>query len=298
MNGPWLIDTTAAACYVLSRQTPLGGYCGYRTPEWGVEEPNAPDTLAALASLRLLAVEPPEVGLTAAWLQGLQDSEGGFPTLTIGWAALRALRLLRQAPARSPATWLREQTRTLRASYGDGSATVRAARHVIELLVEEQLDDGLSSVLAKEVLARSRAPMGCWARPGADLVTTADAWLLAVNAGDEEEVGGEAAPYLQSCEDSVLGLRISPTSRSSSADVLWAGCQLALGLGVRLAHPHAVGSSLTALQRANGGFAFRSGGIPTLRDTWRACAAARLLARTPAAWPASTADLDGRKDPE
>lgn len=39
---------------------------------WGVEEPNAPDTLAALESLRLLGVEPPEPERTARFLRRLQ----------------------------------------------------------------------------------------------------------------------------------------------------------------------------------------------------------------------------------
>jgi len=38
---------------VIGRRTPEGGYCFYRTPEWGVEEPDARDTLAALKTLRL-----------------------------------------------------------------------------------------------------------------------------------------------------------------------------------------------------------------------------------------------------
>jgi hypothetical protein len=52
--------------------TPHGGYCFYRTPEWGVEEPNAPDTLAALASLRIVGVDPPELETTVRRLRGLQ----------------------------------------------------------------------------------------------------------------------------------------------------------------------------------------------------------------------------------
>lgn len=45
------LDKDGIFRYVLSRQTPKGGYSYYRTPAWGVEEPNAPDTLAALECL-------------------------------------------------------------------------------------------------------------------------------------------------------------------------------------------------------------------------------------------------------
>jgi hypothetical protein len=34
------VDRATAARYILSRHDPGSGYCFYRTPEWGVEEPS------------------------------------------------------------------------------------------------------------------------------------------------------------------------------------------------------------------------------------------------------------------
>ena len=68
-----LIDREAAGRYVLSRRTAEGGYCFYRTPQWGVEEPNAPDTLAALGSLRLLGIAAPAPQATGRWVHALQS---------------------------------------------------------------------------------------------------------------------------------------------------------------------------------------------------------------------------------
>jgi PEP-utilising enzyme, PEP-binding domain len=76
------LDREAALRYVLSRRTPEGGYCFYRKPKWGEEEPNAPDTLAAMESLRPLDVEPPEPERTERFLCSLQDEDGDYPTLT------------------------------------------------------------------------------------------------------------------------------------------------------------------------------------------------------------------------
>ncbi len=63
----------------------------------GVEEANAPDTLAALESLRILRIG------AGRWL----------PTLTIGSAALRAIDVLGLEPIRSPAPWLQRLAQTL-----------------------------------------------------------------------------------------------------------------------------------------------------------------------------------------
>ncbi|MGB0094287.1 MAG: hypothetical protein WBP81_17380, partial [Solirubrobacteraceae bacterium] len=97
-----LLDRDAAGRYVLGRRTQEGGYCFYRTPEWGVDEPNAPDTLAAFESLRILGIAVPEPEATARWLRALQSVDGSYPTLTIGWAALSALGLLGFEPDHSP----------------------------------------------------------------------------------------------------------------------------------------------------------------------------------------------------
>ena len=102
-------DIGAVGAYVLSRRTPTGGYCFYRTPAWGVEEPNAPDTFAALESLRLLGLEVPEPDLTRTWLRSLQDDQGGFTTLTVGWAALRGARTPPRWPTSIPAPLDRAQ---------------------------------------------------------------------------------------------------------------------------------------------------------------------------------------------
>ena len=110
------INLEAAERYVLSRRTRDGGYCFYRTPEWGVEEPNAPDTLAALESLRLLSARPAGPDATASWLLGLQDEGGAYPTFTIGRGAIRALDVLGLAPSRSPRRWLHHWRATMFAS--------------------------------------------------------------------------------------------------------------------------------------------------------------------------------------
>jgi len=176
------LDWAAAGRYVLERRTPEGGYCFYRTPEWGVEEPNAPDTLAALESLSLLGIDIPAPGRTAQWLRSLQYGSGSYPTLTIGWAALRALELLTVEPARAPDRWLRRWVEALagRDRSRDWRVAIIDALRLLELV---RLRNGAPGGWERDgmtaVLDAARATDGGWARPGADLETTAIAVRLA-----------------------------------------------------------------------------------------------------------------------
>lgn len=274
------LDTEAAGRYVLSRRTPLGGYSFYRTPEWGVEEPNAPDTLAALECLRLLGVPFPEPELTAGWLRGLQDQEGGYPTLTIGWAALRALTLLGRAPDRSPAGWLAGGEEALARSHRarDWQGTLRGALHVAELHrlgVAAPFDAGRNPFA--ELLDETRDPHGGWARPGPDLETTAVAVSLAGPSRLSAEVRTITSEFVRHCENRVLGMRLQPDSGATFVGALWGGLEIAQALQLKPSYPDAVGDCLGDLQRADGGLGARHFAISTLRDTWRGLDAARLL---------------------
>lgn len=129
------LDREAAGRYVLSRLTPGGG-SSHRTPQWGVEEPDAPDTLAALESLRILGLGIPEPEATGRWLASQQSVDGDYPTLTIGWVVLRSLALLDITPLLSPAAWLGERAAAL-APPGGGArerrGALRDALHLLEL---------------------------------------------------------------------------------------------------------------------------------------------------------------------
>ncbi len=274
------LDREAAGRYVLSRRTPLGGYSFYRTPEWGVEEPNAPDTLAALECLRLLDLPIPEPELTGSWLRTLQDENGGYPTLTIGWATLRSLALLGLAPDRSPTAWLADHEKELsRADRSrDWYAALREALHVVELRrLEESRSAGDGRTHFSRLLDEARDPLGCWARPGADLETTAVAVSITGPTHLSAEERSMTEAFLVHCEDQVLGMRLQPDAAATWVGALWGGLKLAQGLRLKPSYPGAVGENLADLQRADGGLGARHFAISTLRDTWQGLDAARLL---------------------
>jgi hypothetical protein len=276
------MDRAAIERYVLGRRTSEGGYCFYRTPEWAVEEPNAPDTLAALESLRLLGTDIPAPTRTARWLRNLQDDDGGYPTLTIGWAALRALDVLAVQPAFPPDQWLCGWVHMLanRNRPRDWRAAVVDAWHLLELVslgCSVLRGPDRDSLIA--LLDAARAPDGGWARPGTDLETTAIAVCATELVDQGRRADPELAAFWSHCEDEQLGLRLAPNSRATSVGALWGGLALGRALGQRLRYPGAVGQQLSLLQRPDGGLGARHRAISTLQATWRGLEAARLLDR-------------------
>lgn len=278
------LDYAAVGRYVLGRRTSDGGYCFYRTPEWGVEEPNAPDTLAAVESLGLLGIDIPAARQTGDWLRGLQDDRGGFPTLTIGWAALRTLDVLTVEPTFAPDRWLRSR---VEAFFGfdrprDWRAAIKDALHLCELMrLRHSTVRGSERDHVVGLIDRARAPDGGWAAPGTDLETTAFAVHLACLVDPHWDPDPPLGRFLDRCEDEQLGLRLAPGTRTTSAGTLWGGLRLAQVLGRRLRHLPAVGQQLAMLQRPDGGLGERHRAISTLRATWLGLRAAHLLNRLP-----------------
>jgi len=260
------LDRDAAGRYVLGRLTPAGGYSFYRTPQWSVEEPNAPDTLAALESLRLLDIAAPRPNVTGRWLRSLQAADGGYPTLTIGWAALRALAVLGIAPVRSFSEWLSSREHALlgRRRDRDWRGALSDALHLFESV--------RLSELAPRFTGRDRFSKLL----GGASVTPGQLSGCPDQHGDGRDRGA-AEQFLRRNEDGVLGLRLSPDAGATSVGALWGGLELADVLGLELSYPGAVGENLALMQRADGGLGARHAAISTLHDTWRGLEATRLL---------------------
>jgi hypothetical protein len=279
-TGPGCLDRAAIGRYVLGRRTPEGGYCFYRMPQWAVEEPNAPDTLAALESLKLLGVDIPAPRQTGDWLRGLQDESGGYPTLTIGWAALRALDILAVEPRFSPDQWLHGRVQTFCDCTGprDWRAAIIDAVHLCELIRlghSVLRGPGRDSIVA--LLVAARAADGGWASPGADLETTAMGLRLAQLINSHWRPDPPLATFLGCCEDELLGLRLAPDARTTSAGTLWGGLALVHALHRRPHYLGAIEQQLTLLQRPDGGLGARHHAISALQATWLGLQAAALL---------------------
>lgn len=275
-----IFDRDALARYVLSRRTPEGGYSYYRTPQWGIEEPNAPDTLAALESFRMLRMDAPEATTTGNWLRGLQDDFGGYPSLIIGWAALRSIAVLGIEPRCSPIAWLGQFDLLTIGREGtcDWSGALRDVLHFVQLarLTGFELH-GIENAAITGILKAARDPDGGWALPGPELETTAVAIRIAAHIGLDCLCDVAASDFVGRCEDKTLGLRLTPAGRATSVDALWGGLDILRSLGHRPTYPGAIVKSLALLQRPNGGLGARHRSIATLQATWRGLEASDTL---------------------
>lgn len=262
-----LIDHEAAARYVVGRQGASGGYSFYRTPEWGIDEPNAPDTSAALSAFRRLGVAAPRRDTTIAYLRALQDLDGGFPTPVIGHAVLSGLAALDATSLRSPKDWARAVCdQALGAHDGATREALAAARRGLEILSACALsptERDRRAIVA--LLDRLAAPGGGWTAPLADLESTADAVAIGLEVG--VPVLEAARSLLEACEHPRLGFRATPSSSSAPVHTLRGGAWLAAQLGVTPRYVEALIDNVVALQRPSGGFARNHGALATLQDT-------------------------------
>jgi len=281
------IDAAAATAYILGRQCPQGGFSFYRTPQWGVEEPNALDTYAAVAALRLLGVEVPQAQRIGSWLSTLQRDDGSWPSLTVAWACCEALALLGQTPRVDPGGWLRRLWHGRLASIQTTGREWRGTLidlHRLAQLIQRFAPDAIGQERSRlqHLLDAALADDGAWAAPGADLESSGAAVELAGRAGLTIDHTRLAA-WWRRCEDPVLGLRLTPSAWVTSAGALGGGLTVARCLGVPLRYPQAVCRQLHLLQQPSGGFSARHQALVSLWDTWLAlCTAACLAPELPA----------------
>lgn len=266
------INLQACREYALSRQTSEGGFCFYAYREWGVEEPNTPDTYAAIATLRLLAQAIPEEDACRAWLQRQQDPSGGYPMLGIGYAALMALHLLGAQPLHDPRPYLLNMARLLRLT---GHVDVDLAGRVRDALRCIKLWQAYQLIITPELRARLAAALdhlqgddGGYGMPGASLPETARA--VALCTALVLPVGQSVLDYVQRCEGPPYGFHITPTSISSSLESHHGGMRVLHHFGVSPRQPELVRGYVASCQTSVGGFGRASGAIARLDDTLRA----------------------------
>jgi hypothetical protein len=274
------IDWEACYRYALRCQTSQGGFCFYAYPEWGIEEPNAPDTCAAVAIFGLLELPVPRAERCQAWLRALQDHSGGYPTLVIGYAALRGLQLLGAEPQRDPRRFLREMAEMLRLvnpSAERRAGWVAGARRCVELcsvhgiVITDRMRDAIGAALE-----RLRQPDGGYGLPGANLPETATALALATAAG--LPAPRDVLAYAQRCEGAPYGFNITPFAVSSGLESHQAGLRVFRHFGVHPRDSALIRRYVATCQTSRGGFGRVPGAIARLEDSLRALQVLSMLA--------------------
>jgi hypothetical protein len=274
------IDWEAYYRYTLGRQTSQGGFCFYACPEWGVEEPNALNTCAAVAIFGLLELPVPGAERCKTWLRALQDRSGGYPTFVMGYAALRGLQLVGAAPHRDPRRFLREMAKVLRladTSAGRGAGWLAAARRCLELCnaygiaITDRMRDAIGAALQ-----RLRGPDGGYGVPGSSIPESATALALATAAG--LPAPRDVLAYARRCEGAPYGFNITPFAVSSGLESHQAGLWAFRHFGVRPHNSALIRRYVATCQTSRGGFGRVPGAIPGLDDSLRALQILSMLA--------------------
>ena len=274
------VDIEACYAYTLGRQTRHGGFCYYAYVPWGVEEPNALDTNAALAILDLLKRPVPRSEDCADWLLAVQDELGGYSSMLIGWSTLKALRLLGLVPSRDPHGYLRNAAERLlqvtRASHGLAGWLTNALR-CFDLWMDFGLRPGNRERQGLAgALATLRSDDGGCGAPGANLPETAMAATLAAIMDLPTEAPGLS--YARRCERPPYGFNITPTATSSSLECQHAGLRVLRAFGTWPTDPALIRGYVRACQTDAGGFGRVPRAIPRLDDSLRALECLSLLA--------------------
>ncbi|GBE11516.1 prenyltransferase and squalene oxidase repeat protein [bacterium BMS3Abin12] len=271
------IDIQACMRYIASRQDPDGGFCFYR--DFGVDESNAPDTLAAVAGLDLLEEPVPRRPDVVAWLRGQQRDKGDFATLTIAWACVKALRLLGTEPEHDVRPYvLGWAQRLLRPGKAYGAGTLRALVRVTDLadilgIVPEREVSEAGLRLLKEL----QGPEGGYGVPGANLV---DTWHALQVAGRlDSDLKTEALDYARCCEHPAYGFNIAPRAVTTAVEVQVAGLEILARCGASPRYAGATRRFVAACQTPHGGFARVPGALTRLEDTWLGLRALDCLSR-------------------
>lgn len=274
------VDTEACYRYVVDHQTREGGFCFYAYRAWGVGEPNAPDTHAAVEILALLGRPVPAREPCVQWLRAQQDDDGSFSTLVIAHAALEALRALGARPEKDPRAYLRETARSLGLTAGEREPTrwVAGARCCIELWEKWGLEpDRMMRVRLRTLVTRLRRAGGGFGASGASLPETAAA--VALGAAQEGDVAREVLAYVRRCEGPPYGINIAPSALSSDLESQWAAAWLLTRIGAQLRYAALMRGFVALCQSPDGGFGRSPGSVPRLSDTLLALRTLGVLAR-------------------
>jgi len=292
-NSDFRQEDAVEACYqyVLSRQTPEGGFCFYRYLPWGIEEPNAKDSYAAVSILKLLGRTVPHVEKCTEWLLAQQESDGGYPTLVIGHAVLKALRIIGAEPLHDPRPFLHKIMQNQGFTDPTGlevSGWLTNALRCVELCREFAI--AISERTSGEMegwLGRLWGEDGGVGTPGPNLLDTDSAVELTV--GLALSAPHQALNYVRRCEDLPFGFNLTPNSTACSLEVQRAGLKVLDYFHASPRQPSLIRSYAADCQTELGGFGRTPGAIAGLSESLCAMEILSMLAQG----DAQAADLTG-----
>jgi hypothetical protein len=269
-----LVNKAACLNYLMSRQTPDGGFCFYRA--YGVEESNGKDTYSAVAGFLCLQAPVPDAKKLLAWLHRLQDNQGGYANFSMGWFALETLRLLNAKPLHDPEAFLQAEhdrflsidwcTRTMEWS----SLLLSLSRLTIQM--EQSALIASTSFIAKvsALIDSLQGQHSGYGRPAENLLDTYRVAILADCLTFEPPT--KILEFAELCGDDVFGFRQVPAGSANSLAVVHAGIGIFNLYNAIIPRERIVKirSYIASCQTITGGFGRAPSAISTLEDTWLA----------------------------
>ncbi|WP_031436711.1 prenyltransferase/squalene oxidase repeat-containing protein [Methylobacter tundripaludum] len=268
------INKAACLSYLMSRQTPDGGFCYYRA--YGVEESNGKDTYSAVAGLLSLQAPIPDLDKLLAWLHRLQNNQGGYSSFSMGWFALETLRLLNTEPLQNPDTFLKtEHDRFLSLDWRVrtiewSSLLLRLSRlstlmHQWEFMSSPEFRCEISILI--DFLQGNH---GGYGNPVENLLDTYRAAIIVDCLTLEQPAG--MLEFMELCSDEVFGFRLVPAGSANSLAAVHAGIGLFHLCGAVMPRERiaTIWNYIASCQTMTGGFGRTPGAIATLADTWLA----------------------------
>lgn len=258
--------------YILGRQTPQGGFCFYRYGPWGVEEPNAQDTRAAVEGLNWLDEPVPHRDSVITWLLGRQTPEGGYASHMIADGVLSTLYCLDARPRHDPRGYLMgwaEQIQATDRVSVDGRAWLENAQRCVRLLTVYGIPTDPLLETVKTMLIEQCDGSGGYISGAPDITSTWNALSLCSILG-QKSASKKMLEFIRQCENPEWGFTLTPLSSASSLSVQFAGVHALRQFDIPPKYPKAVPAFVVLCQSSGGGFSRAPAALPTLRAT--ACA--------------------------
>ncbi|MFZ2073063.1 MAG: prenyltransferase/squalene oxidase repeat-containing protein [Methanoregula sp.] len=260
--------------YISERRCASGGYCFYR-----LDEPNAADTLYALASLALLDAVPDDP-VTLSYLHTFQRTDGSFSNVNVGYAVCRALVLSGGRPHIDPAGWIL----SLLLPPGDSTRPVESSslfEHVYLLtdlckLLGIAIPSDKKTAVIGAVL-RYKHPDTGFGHPHSTIIETGHALAILAALGYPVSSAGSIL-FLKKCEDPAYGFLAVPEVTPAYLEHIHSGIRACSVLGYLSPVHDQCREFIRYCQLDNGGYA-RSifGGAATLENTYLALTALAMI---------------------
>ncbi len=256
---------SAASCqrvrsYLLERQSPMGGFCFYRTAY--LDEPNLSDTWHAVAALRLLGEEPPNRDAIADFVcmqpPGKQPYALYYRTFTLdalGMADPDRAAMIENIHA------LQLDTEGL-FTHADLSGKLERLLFILRLKVH--CGTGFSAQQVVSAMLALEHPEGGFGTPPNIIETNLAAAILALCGG---KASADTGRFVTSLGGPGYAFRFTENSLAFNLETICAGIECCRLLNLQIAYPADAAAFILACQTGNGGFARAPDSLPGIELT-------------------------------